>query len=67
MIHTFTIDGHYTAAYWRARAEEARFRAKAMRDGYARKALTNIAQMYDRMAVRAEEGGAKRTIPALAP
>ena len=61
MIHMFTIDGNYTAAYWQARAEEARSRAEAMRDGHARKALTTVAQMYERMAVRAEEREAKRT------
>jgi len=62
MIHLFTIDGHYTAAYWRARAEEARARAEAMHDGYARTAMTTVAQMYDRMAARAEEQEAKGTI-----
>jgi len=62
MIYLFTIDGHYTAAYWRARAEEIRSRAEAMHDGYARTAMTTVAQMYDRMAARAEEREAKGTI-----
>jgi len=62
MIHLFAIDGHYTAAYWRARAEEAHSRAEAMRDGHARTAMTIVTQMYDRMAARAEEREAKGTI-----
>ena len=62
MIHLFTIHGSYTAAYWRARAEEIRARAEAMHDGYARTAMTTVAQMYDRMAARAEEQEAKGTI-----
>ena len=62
MIHMFTIDGHHTAAYWRARAEEARSRTQDMRDGHARTAMTIVAEMYDRMAMRADEREAKATI-----
>jgi hypothetical protein len=61
MIHLFTIDGHYTAAYWRARAEETRARAEAMHDGYARIAMTTVAQMYDRMAARSSSTSASPT------
>jgi hypothetical protein len=65
MIRMITDDGQHTSAYWRARAEELRSRAEVMRDSDARTAMTIVADMYDRMAVRAEEREAKVTILTL--
>ena len=47
------------AAHWRARAEEARAIARAMRDPEAHRAMLGIAAGYERLAGAAErrEGG----------
>jgi len=50
----FTSDGQYTAAHWRQRAEEARARAEDMHDATAKATMSKVAEMYDRMAARAE-------------
>jgi len=65
MIRIITDDGYHTSAYWRARAEEVRSRAEGIRESDARTAMTIVAEMYDRMAVRAEERAAKGTILTL--
>jgi hypothetical protein len=41
--------------YWRARADEARTQAEQMRDRWAKEALLNIADTYERLAKDAEE------------
>jgi hypothetical protein len=48
-----TPDGHYTAAYWEERAEEARQRAEHMQHEDARRIMATVADLYERMADRA--------------
>jgi hypothetical protein len=43
--------------HWRSRAEEARAIASRLDNPQARLAMERIAEEYDRLAERAEEGG----------
>jgi hypothetical protein len=47
-------DGRYTAAYWQRRAEEARLQTKEMGNAGSRAMMAMIAEVYDRMAARAQ-------------
>ena len=55
-----TPDGLHTAAYWRERADEARAKAKGLRDLEARQTMLSIAETYERLARSADARAAGR-------
>ena len=54
MTPAFGADGLHSAEYWLERAAEARQKADGMHDPEAIRTMVNIAEMYERMAQRAE-------------
>jgi hypothetical protein len=50
-----TADGSFKSEYWRRRAETTRLQSKAMHDIDTKVTMYRIAEMYDRMADRANE------------
>ena len=50
-----TSDGQFTSAYWRHRAEMTRLQSKVMHDIDTKVTMYRIAEMYERMADRANE------------
>ena len=47
-----TVDGRYTAEYWRHRAEMTRLQSQAVRDIDAKVTMFMVAEMYERLADR---------------
>ena len=54
-------DGLHTVEYWLERAAEARQKADGMQDPEAIRTMLNIAEMYQRMAQRAQARGSRRS------
>lgn len=47
-----TVDGRYTAEYWRHKAEVTRLQSRAVRDIDAKVTMFMVAEMYERLADR---------------
>ena len=60
MTPAIGADGIHTSEYWREKAEEARQKADGMHDPKAIQTMVYIAEMYERMAHRAEARGSGR-------
>jgi hypothetical protein len=54
MTPAIGADGLHSAEYWLERAAEARQKADGMHDAEAVRTMVRIAEMYERMAQRAE-------------
>jgi hypothetical protein len=50
-----------SADYWTSKADEARMIAETMNNGDAKRAMLEIAALYEELAVRARAHTAKRT------
>lgn len=54
-VNRMTTDGRLRVEYLRERAEEARKKARDMRDLEAKRTMQELAEMYDRLAARAAD------------
>ena len=54
-----TSDGQFASEYWRYRAEKTRLQSEGMHDIDTKVTMYMVAQMYDRMAERAQEREAR--------